>query len=182
MTTKVALLGPANSIHLQRWANALAQRGHRVFVASQHPCDPGLLDPAVEFKWLRYRGERRLLPQRCGPSPNACEVARRAVECPLCQRLWHDSGPERIRSDAAVRLGKRRVRLSLREPPQGGPAALEPAPRHGDRIHQPCDGTPGTAAHARSQLDRCNAIWRRHKAIRSSAGPCVRKDSSRSVL
>ena len=26
--TRIALLGPANSIHLQRWATALAQRGH----------------------------------------------------------------------------------------------------------------------------------------------------------
>lgn len=58
MTTRLALLGPANSIHLQRWANALARRGHRVCVISQHPCEPGLLDPAVEVEWLRHGGER----------------------------------------------------------------------------------------------------------------------------
>ena len=33
---KIALLGAANSIHLQRWAHGLAACGHEVSVISQH--------------------------------------------------------------------------------------------------------------------------------------------------
>ncbi|MEP7100697.1 MAG: glycosyltransferase [Burkholderiales bacterium] len=40
---RVALLGPANSIHLQRWAHALVDRGHAVAVLTQHVCDRKLL-------------------------------------------------------------------------------------------------------------------------------------------
>ena len=52
---RIALLGPANSIHLQRWANALAARGHAVRLMSQHPT-AGHLDPAIEIEWLPHRG------------------------------------------------------------------------------------------------------------------------------
>ena len=41
--TRIALLGPANSIHLQRWAHALVDRGHAVGVFTQHACDRKLL-------------------------------------------------------------------------------------------------------------------------------------------
>lgn len=34
---KIALLGPANVIHYQRWAHGLAGSGHEVHVISQHP-------------------------------------------------------------------------------------------------------------------------------------------------
>lgn len=34
---KIALLGPANVIHYQRWAHGLAAMGHEVHVISQHP-------------------------------------------------------------------------------------------------------------------------------------------------
>ena len=54
--TRVALLGPANSIHLQRWATALAQRGHAVAVISQHRCEPALLPADVEVVWLAHGG------------------------------------------------------------------------------------------------------------------------------
>jgi len=53
---RIALLGPANSIHLQRWANALAARGHAVRLISQHPTDAGHLHPAIEIEWLPHRG------------------------------------------------------------------------------------------------------------------------------
>lgn len=53
---RIALLGPANSIHLQRWAAGLAGRGHAVCVLSQHPCDPSLLPGTVEAVWLPWRG------------------------------------------------------------------------------------------------------------------------------
>lgn len=54
--TRVALLGPANSIHLQRWAAALAQRGHALCVISQHRCERALLPASAEIVWLRHTG------------------------------------------------------------------------------------------------------------------------------
>ena len=51
---RVALLGPANSIHLQRWAAALAQRGHAVCVISQHRCERELLPESADVVWLPY--------------------------------------------------------------------------------------------------------------------------------
>lgn len=53
---RVALLGPANSIHLQRWALALVGRGHAVRLFSQHPSDASLAAAGVEVEWLRHRG------------------------------------------------------------------------------------------------------------------------------
>jgi len=53
---RVALLGPANSIHLQRWAGALSSRGHEVRVISQHRCDPARLPDAVAPVWLPHEG------------------------------------------------------------------------------------------------------------------------------
>ncbi|MEP6875123.1 MAG: glycosyltransferase, partial [Burkholderiales bacterium] len=50
--TRIALLGPANSIHLQRWAHALIERGHAVSVLSQHPCDRQLLPSAANVFML----------------------------------------------------------------------------------------------------------------------------------
>jgi len=52
---RILLLGPANSIHLRRWAAGLAERGHAVCVASQQPCEDGLLPAAVERVWLPVR-------------------------------------------------------------------------------------------------------------------------------
>lgn len=54
--TRIVLLGPANSIHLQRWALALADRGHTLCIASQHRCDMGALPASAELVWLRYTG------------------------------------------------------------------------------------------------------------------------------
>jgi len=53
---RIALLGPANSIHLQRWAHALAGRGHAVGVFTQHPCDRALLPGAADVFVLPRRG------------------------------------------------------------------------------------------------------------------------------
>ena len=54
---RIALLGPANSIHLQRWAAALVQRGHALCVISQHRCARELLPAAAEVVWLPHAGE-----------------------------------------------------------------------------------------------------------------------------
>ena len=56
MPLRVALLGPANSIHVQRWAAALVERGHAVCVLSQHRCDPTLLAPKADVHWLPHEG------------------------------------------------------------------------------------------------------------------------------
>lgn len=54
--TRIALLGPANSIHLQRWARALAARRHIVCVISQHPCGREALPKSVQVIWLPHTG------------------------------------------------------------------------------------------------------------------------------
>jgi glycosyltransferase involved in cell wall biosynthesis len=53
---RVALLGPANSIHLQRWAQALVERGHAVGVFTQHACDRKLLPTAANVFLLPRSG------------------------------------------------------------------------------------------------------------------------------
>lgn len=53
---RIVLLGPASSIHLQRWAHALAERGHAVCVLTQHPCAPELLPASVETVVLPFQG------------------------------------------------------------------------------------------------------------------------------
>lgn len=53
---RIALLGPANSIHLQRWAHALVERGHAVCMLSQHTCDSSLLPAQAEVFMLPHRG------------------------------------------------------------------------------------------------------------------------------
>jgi len=53
---RLALLGPASSIHLQRWVAALASRGHELLVISQHRCDRDLLPASVEIAWLPHQG------------------------------------------------------------------------------------------------------------------------------
>ena len=56
--TRIALLGPAISIHLQRWAQALAARGHAVCVLTQDPCERGLLPANADIIVLPHRGLR----------------------------------------------------------------------------------------------------------------------------
>jgi len=56
MTMRIALLGPANSIHLQRWAYALVERGHAVCVLSQHACERHLLPTAANVFMLPRSG------------------------------------------------------------------------------------------------------------------------------
>lgn len=66
--TRVALLGPANSIHLRRWAAALVQRGHALCLISQHRCERELLPASAEVVWLPHEGSlgyfRNALPLR----------------------------------------------------------------------------------------------------------------------
>ena len=54
---RIALLGPANSIHLQRWAAALVGRGHAVSVVSQHRVERALLPQAADVCWLPHEGQ-----------------------------------------------------------------------------------------------------------------------------
>ena len=54
---RIALLGPANSIHLQRWAAALVARGHAVSVVSQHRVDRSLLPQTADVCWLPHEGQ-----------------------------------------------------------------------------------------------------------------------------
>lgn len=52
----VALLGAANSIHLQRWAIALADRGLRVSVITQHGSGALVYPAPIELHVLPWRG------------------------------------------------------------------------------------------------------------------------------
>ena len=65
---RILLLGPANSIHLQRWAGALAERGHVLCLASQQRCERDLLPALAEVVWLPHGGSlgyfRNVLPLR----------------------------------------------------------------------------------------------------------------------
>ena len=54
---RIALLGPANSIHLQRWAAALVARGHAVSVVSQQRVERSLLPTRAEVCWLPQEGQ-----------------------------------------------------------------------------------------------------------------------------
>jgi len=54
---RIALLGPANSIHLQRWAAALVARGHTVSVVSQHRVERSLLPAQADVLWLPHEGQ-----------------------------------------------------------------------------------------------------------------------------
>ena len=54
---RIALLGPANSIHLQRWAAALVARGHVVSVVSQHCVERSLLPERADVHWLPHEGQ-----------------------------------------------------------------------------------------------------------------------------
>ena len=53
---KLLLLGAANSIHLQRWANGLAEVGLQVHAVSQHTPLPSGWHPAVKLHALPFRG------------------------------------------------------------------------------------------------------------------------------
>jgi glycosyltransferase involved in cell wall biosynthesis len=52
----VALLGPANSVHLQRWATALHERGRRVTVLTQHATGALPLPAGINFVALPAAG------------------------------------------------------------------------------------------------------------------------------
>ena len=54
---RIALLGPANSIHLQRWAAALVARGHAVSVVSQQRVERSLLPTQADVCWLPHEGQ-----------------------------------------------------------------------------------------------------------------------------
>ena len=53
---RLALLGPANSIHFQRWASALCERGHALCLISQHRCARELLPERAQVSWLPHAG------------------------------------------------------------------------------------------------------------------------------
>ena len=54
---RIALLGQANSIHLQRWAAALVERGHAVSVISQQRVERSLLPAKADVHWLPHEGQ-----------------------------------------------------------------------------------------------------------------------------
>jgi L-malate glycosyltransferase len=72
---RIALLGPANSIHLQRWAEAFVERGHALCVISQHRCERALLPAAADVIWLPHEGALGYL-RNAGPLRRALTAWR----------------------------------------------------------------------------------------------------------
>ena len=86
--THVALLGAANSVHLQRWACGLAQRGLRVSVITQHADDALALPTDVQ---------RHALP-RCG-------AAGYFTNAPALRRLLRRLAPDLLHAHYASGYG-----------------------------------------------------------------------------
>jgi glycosyltransferase involved in cell wall biosynthesis len=76
---RLALLGPASSIHLVRWANALTERGHEIHLLSAHAPASGL-DSRVRF-------HRLPAPPPLGYFLNALRVRRTLRQ--ICPDLLH---------------------------------------------------------------------------------------------
>lgn len=53
---RILLLGPANSIHIERWFKALRARGHEVTLATQHPPLSGTYPADADIHLLSFRG------------------------------------------------------------------------------------------------------------------------------
>lgn len=62
---KIAFLGPATSIHMQRWVGSLSARGHEVHAISQHPdAIVGAMPGLASVRWLPGRGTRGYVSNR----------------------------------------------------------------------------------------------------------------------
>lgn len=53
---RILLVGPANSIHIERWFRALRERGHNVTIATQHPPGEGAYPVGSDIRLLPHRG------------------------------------------------------------------------------------------------------------------------------
>jgi glycosyltransferase involved in cell wall biosynthesis len=103
---RIALLSAAKSIHSIRWANALAQRGHKVALFSlyKHKTDGSVFLPEVELHYiygcgvLGYRtGSNQLKKALAEFKPDILNahyatgygtLARRSKFCPLLLSVW----------------------------------------------------------------------------------------------
>jgi glycosyltransferase involved in cell wall biosynthesis len=55
---KIVYLAPANSIHTQRWVNALVSRGHQVTLFTQHDSSLSNIDSRVNIQTLPFCGSK----------------------------------------------------------------------------------------------------------------------------
>jgi len=53
---RILLVGPSNSIHIERWFGALRARGHDVILATQHPPTTGTYPSGSDIRLLSHRG------------------------------------------------------------------------------------------------------------------------------
>lgn len=116
MTSQICLLGHAPSIHLQRWAGAMLERGFRVSVISAEPQEiPGatvaVLPPAGAFGWFGRVGAARRLVAGLAPDivhgHYVTSYGMLAAACrrrPLVLTAWGSDLLVSPRDSAAVRL------------------------------------------------------------------------------
>ena len=165
--TRIALLGPANSIHLQRWAHALVERGHAVCVLSQHVCERRLLPEQANVFLLPRSGSlgyftnawraRELLTQWRPDVLNAHYASGYGTTAALCG----------VRPVLLSVWGSDVYDFPVPERVQGPADPRQPAPRDRDREHQPRDGAAGAAPDAGAPGDRGDAVRRRPRALRA---------------
>ncbi|MFN3874680.1 MAG: glycosyltransferase [Flavobacteriales bacterium] len=128
---RLLLLGAASSIHLQRWANAFAQRGHETHLITLH-APLGGYDERVRIHRLPYRG-------------GAGYLTARGAAARLAQRL----GPDAINAHYASGYG------SLAPALRGIPLVLNV---WGSDVYEFPDKSPLHRALLRRNLLRADAV------------------------
>src|SRR5690625_3863615 len=51
---KICFLGAASSIHIVRWINALAERGHKIDLITMHQAELNAIDERVNVHYLKF--------------------------------------------------------------------------------------------------------------------------------
>ena len=78
---KIAILGPANSIHVSRWCNALAQQDIEVHLVTQHDFDVHQYSDRVRVHLLPYRGGKGYFLNRRALGKVLAEMSPDLLNC-----------------------------------------------------------------------------------------------------
>ena len=159
---RVALLGPARSIHTIRWANGLALRGLQVHLLSLETPDLSLYDERIVQYRLPWRAPLELLPGRASPAGTAQTHRPGSAQRSLCDRLRPVSAPRPFLPVLLSAWGGDIYGFELQYLAQGIAAAQS----------RPCDGPGGhqprhAARNARPDAapDLRYPVWHRRSAV-----------------